>query len=272
MHFDAHVHSAASPDSELNPIDAIMALRKKGLGVAFTEHVDFVTPTKGKDLTASDAPRPPGGGDFICDFEIYPSQYKAIRNQYADSVLLGVEIGLNAAFFPLNSQVASGDYDFVLGAVHYVEGQDVYNSSNSMESYDFCRKYLTYARHMVEYCGFFDAFAHIDYIARYSKRIGMVFYYKNFSQEFDGLLKALADRELALEINTSRFGNNKLVGQLLPIYKRFKELGGQYVTIGSDAHNEHSLGRYYAKAIGNANISGLTPVYYRERKRYVCEG
>jgi len=269
MYFDAHVHSAASPDSELNPLDAVRALEKKGLGVVFTEHVDFATPTKGRDITATDAPR--ADSDFICDFEIYPSQYKIIREQYADSVLLGVEIGLNVAYFSLNSQMAGEGYDFVLGAIHYVDGLDVYHSSNSMEPYDFCRRYLTYGREMVEYCGFFDAFAHIDYIARYSKGIERVFSYKNFAREFDGLLRALVERDLALEINTSRFGNNKHVEQLLPIYKRFGELGGRYVTIGSDAHNEHSLGRYYAEALGIANISGLVPVYYRQRERLVCK-
>jgi len=270
MHFDAHVHSAASPDSELNPVDAIRALKAKGLGVAFTEHVDFVTPNEGRDMSAQDAPRTTLG-DFNCDLEIYPSQYRPIRKQYADSVLLGVEIGLNVAYFPLNSQVADGDYDFVLGAIHYVDGLDIYHSSDEMEPGDLCRRYLTYGREMVEYCGFFDSFAHIDYIARYNTRVMRIFKYDSFPQEFDALLKTLADRDLALEINTSRFGNNKLVGQLQPIYKRFRELGGRYVTIGSDAHNEYSLGRYYAEALGLANMTGLTPVYYRERKRYVCE-
>jgi len=267
MHFDAHVHSAASPDSELNPIDAIKALKAKGLGVAFTEHVDFVTPTKGKDMNAPDAPKAVLG-DFVCDFDIYPSQYRALREQ--DTVLLGVEIGLNAAYFSLNSQIADEDYDFVLGSIHYVDGLDVYHNSIKMEPYDFCRRYLTYGKEMVEYCGFFDAFAHIDYIARYSKGIERIFHYKDFSREFDALFKALAERDMALEINTSRFGNNKVVGQMLPIYKRFKELGGRFVTIGSDAHNMYSLGRHYAEALGLANIAGLTPVYYRGRERHIC--
>jgi len=269
MHYDAHVHSAASPDSELNPIDAIYVLQKKGLGVAFTEHADFVTPKTGKDLTAKDAPK--GNRDFICDFDIYPSQYKSIQAQYKDNVLLGIEIGLNAAYHPLNSQIARGSYDYVLGSIHGVDGYDIYTTASKMDSDTFCRRYLTYGKEMVEYCGFFDAFAHIDYIARYSQGAERIFHYKNFPKEFDALLKTLAEKDLALEINTSRMGNNKVVGQLLPIYKRFKELGGRYVTIGSDAHNEWALGRFYAKAIGIANIAELTVVYFRERERLICK-
>ena len=265
MHFDAHVHSAASPDSELNPVDAINTLKSKGLGVIFTEHVDFVIPQTGMDMSAPDAPN--DGYEFTCDFDIYPSRYHKLRGS---SVLLGLEIGLTAAFLPVNNQLADGDYDFILGSIHYVDGHNVYTSSSSMEARSFCRRYLTYAKEMVEVSGFFDSFAHIEYVARYSNKIGRMFHYKNFAEEFDALLKTLAERDLAMEINTSRFGNDGVAGQLLPIYKRFNELGGRYVTIGSDAHTVSNLGRYYKKAVGIAAIAGLVPVYYQGRKRFVC--
>ncbi|MCL2572789.1 MAG: histidinol-phosphatase HisJ family protein [Defluviitaleaceae bacterium] len=269
MHFDSHVHSAASPDSELDPNVAIKVLGKKGLGVAFTEHVDFVTPIEGKDLSAKDAPN--GEYDFICDFDVYPSQYKAIQDRYRDSVLLGIEIGLCAAYLDLNTQKANEGYDFVLGSIHNVDGYDVYSRSSAFEPEDFCRRYLTYGKEMVELCGFFDSYGHIDYIARYSEKIEKIFHYKNFRDEFDALLKALAERDLAMEINTSRFGKTSLIGQLTPIYKRFKELGGRYVTIGSDSHNEWALGRYYSEALGICKMTGLVPVYFRDRERILCD-
>jgi len=265
MHFDSHVHSAASPDSELNPVDAIKTLKHKNLGVIFTEHVDFETPKEGMDKTAKDAPQ--GIKDFICDFDIYPSQYMHLRS---NSVLLGMEIGLTAAYYPINCKIADAGFDFILGSIHNVDGHDVYRSSNTMDADIFCRRYLTYAKEMVEYCGFFDSFGHIDYIARYSDNTYHAFHYSNFPMEFDALLKAIAERDLAMEINTSRFGNDDIVGRLQPIYKRFHELGGKYVTIGSDAHNIQGLGRYYKKAIGLANMSNLTPVYFKERKRLIC--
>jgi len=270
MHFDAHVHSAASPDSELAPEDAIQALKSKGLGIAFTEHVDYIAPATGMDTNAKDAPKSPFDNDFAYNTNIYPSQYIHLRNP--NSVLIGVEIGLNIAFHPLNSQLASHDFDFVLGAVHYVNGVDIYHSSKHMDPESFCRDYLTYSKEMVEYSGFFDAFAHIDYITRYNNGIEKIFYYKNYPNEFDDLLQAIAERELAMEINTNRMSNPNVVAQLLPIYKRFYELGGRYVTIGSDAHSIGALGRYYKNALGLASMAKLTPVYYSERKRHKCEG
>jgi len=270
MHFDTHVHSAASPDSELRPIDAIAALKSKGLGVAFTEHIDFITPILGKDTDATDAPISPFDTDFVYDSNVYPAQYMHLRAP--DSVLIGVEIGLNAAYYPLNSKLAAQDFDYILGAVHYVNGVDIYHSSKYMEPTSFCRDYLTYSKKMVETCGFFDAFAHIDYVTRYNEGINKVFQYKNYPDEFDDLLRIIAERELALEINTNRMGNPNTIAQILPIYKRFYELGGRYVTIGSDAHQIGALGRYHKNALGLANMTSLVTVYYSERKRYKCEG
>jgi len=266
MYFDAHIHSAASPDSQMDPVEIIAELKAKGLGTVFTEHVDFVTPTEGRDYTATDAPKVPK--DFICDFDIYPDNYRHLRS---DTVLIGVEIGLTAAYLELNTQVAGNNYDFVLGSIHYVDGIDLYNDASKLEAEPFCRRYLTYSLEMVEISGFFDSFAHIDYIARYNSNIDKLFCYKNFPREFDALLKALADRDLAMEINTARFGDDRLVGQLLPIYKRFKALGGRYVTIGSDSHDLLALGRYHDKALGVAAMAGLIPVYYKNRERHICE-
>jgi len=269
MHFDAHVHSATSPDSELDPLDAINTLRSMGLGTIFTEHVDFITPVDGKNFAANDAPIHIGTPrDFVCDFEIYPSMYKSLRDP--KSVLLGIEIGLNAAYYDLNYKVTNGEYDFVLGAIHYVRGIDIYNDSKYQDPTNFCRDYLTYAKEIVEYCGFFDAFAHIDYITRYEGKLNKVFEYKTYEKEFDALLSALISRDVVLEINTARFGNPNVIAQLLPIYKRYQELGGMYVTIGSDAHTKRALGRFYANAIGLAKMAKLTPVYFCDRKRFLC--
>ena len=266
MFFDAHIHSMASPDSEMDPVDVVLALKSKGLGTTFTEHVDFVTPTKGKDLTATDAPK--GAKDFVCDFDMYPARYRYLRS---NSVLLGLEIALTAAYHELNIQTASQDYDFILGSIHFVDGYDIFYETSKMEAESFCCRYLTYSLEMVELCGFFDSFAHIDYITRYSEQADKHFIYHNYPKEFDALLKAIADRDLAIEINTARFANSKAAKKLLPIYIRFRELGGRYVTIGSDAHKKFALGRFYGKAVEMAKMAGLTPVYYKNRKRLICK-
>ncbi|MCL2386834.1 MAG: histidinol-phosphatase HisJ family protein [Defluviitaleaceae bacterium] len=286
MYFDSHVHSAASPDSQMNPVEAIAALGSNGMGVAFTEHVDFAENHEGQDPTATDAIR--HIADFLCDFEKY-HEYESLRMNKNNAVTLGLELGLTAAFLQLNEKTATAyNYDFILGSVHAVDGVEVYHACRKRinEPVPKIDRYLTYAKEMVELCGFFDAFGHIDYIARFcTPQFAADFKYENFPQEFDALLKAIAERDISLEINTSRFGrqyawdsNATTVAQaqrpeevMLKICKRFAQLGGRFCTLGSDAHQIKDLGRQFATAKEIAAAANLTPVYYRERKPIPCE-
>ena len=64
-----------------------------------------------------------------------------------------------------------------------------------------------------------------------------------FSDKVDEILSLLVKNEKALEINTS--GLRQKLGKTMPeedVVRRFKQLGGEFVTVGSDAH--------YAKDIG----------------------
>ena len=236
------------------------------LGIVFTEHVDFVTPSAGRNPHANDLPKQ--ARDFLFDYETYP--YHSLR---CETALMGLEIGLTDAYLPLNKTTADGDYDYIIGSIHFVDGNDVYRDYRDiapLEADVYCRRYLTYAKEMVEISGFFDALAHIDYICRYCASADTLFEYANFPMEFDALFKLIAERNLALEINTSRFQHGaRVIKQLLPIYTMFKQLGGKWVTIGSDSHNAESLGRYFKQALEIARHAELTPVYFKERKMHI---
>jgi len=249
MYFDAHIHSAVSPDSQMDVKVAIDTLRRQGLGATFTEHCDF----------------PPY--NFMVDFARYESEYRPLRS---DSVLMGLELTLNEQHMALNTQTAAGDWDFILGAVHYVDGLDLYHNANTVPAPQLTRRYLTYAKELVESCGFFDALAHIDYICRYSKGVDACLQYDNYPDEFDALLTAIAQRVLAMEINSSRLDNARNRQVLFKIYQRYAALGGKYVTIGSDAHAAPQLGRNFNHARAIVDEAGLTAVYFRERKMYGC--
>jgi histidinol-phosphatase (PHP family) len=97
------------------------------------------------------------------------------------------------------------------------------------------------------------------------------FIFENFETEFNALLKAIAERELAMEINTATFGrvfeNEKLMQK---ICHRFHKLGGKFCTIGSDAHVAEHLARHFDTAREIASEAKLIPVYFKERKRIVC--
>jgi len=285
--FDSHVHSAASPDSDMKAEKAVAAAKKPGLGVVFTEHVDFGALgeyVKYSDPHATDIVR--GMGDFVCDFEMYPAEYRRLRG---DNVLLGLEFGLTRAFAGLNAKiVAEGDYDFIIGSVHSVDGLELYKASNKHEDFmdtqyaknlhdsrgvdDCIARYLEYSREMVEISTYFDSFGHIDYVARYAPLVGEKFMYDRFAAQFDAILKLLADREIALEINTSRFGaENGAERAMGEICGHFARLGGRYCTVGSDAHVVSKIGHCYDAARLVAAEAGLKIVHFRERKAILSE-
>jgi histidinol-phosphatase (PHP family) len=163
MYFDTHIHSVASPDSDMQPSEVMRRLSTLGLGGIFTEHVDFAEPTEGRDFTANDAPTNMPG-DFVVDFDMYPAQYESLRS---DTLLLGLEIGMNKAFLPLNTQTASAyPYDYILGSVHTMDGLDIIYAAAHFSTREQARRFLEYNREMLELYTDIDALGHIDYLAR----------------------------------------------------------------------------------------------------------
>ncbi|MCL2457225.1 MAG: PHP domain-containing protein, partial [Defluviitaleaceae bacterium] len=213
---------------------------------------------------------PRGMRDFVCDFEKYPREYENFRGK---NVTLGLEFGMSNALFLPNKRLANSyDYDFILGAVHGVDGDDIYKVSlDSPEKLSGIDRYLIYSREMVEKYDFIDAFAHIDYVARYTKRMSDVFFYENFAESFDALLKAISERGIAFEINTSRFDEPHAKEVMFTICRRFRELGGRFCTIGSDAHEIKNLAFRFESAKKIAREAELSVVFFRNRKAVRCE-
>ena len=113
---------------------------------------------------------------------------------------------------------------------------------------------------------FIDTLAHIDFIARYAPVNDSEIYYYQNSDHIDAVLKACISTNTALEINTRRLNEKTAFENLLTIYKRYKDLGGQYVTIGSDAHNSKGIYNNFSLALNIAEQCNLTPVYFKSRQ------
>jgi histidinol-phosphatase (PHP family) len=80
------------------------------------------------------------------------------------------------------------------------------------------------------------------------------------------VLREVFHRGMALELNTRRLGNRKAAENIEKIYKRFHELGGRYITIGSDSHSTNAIGSNFKIAEEIADRCRLRIVYFKERK------
>ena len=255
MIFDCHTHTKFSADSEMSAVDAIKKAENLNLGIIFTEHFDY------------DAP---GEYDFTFDPKKYFAEYKKFRGE---KIRLGVEVGLRKSAREINKNfIASADFDMVIGSIHLVDDFDIYYPE-FFAGKDKNTAYKKYFAAMIEETSAedFDVLGHIDYICRSAPYENPAIDYENFKSEIDEVLKIIVEREKILELNTRRLDKKSVPDELLPIYRQYKNLGGKFITIGSDAHKVESVGNYFKTALNFAEELNLTPVTFKNRQIELCE-
>lgn len=261
--FDSHIHTDISSDSDMKIDEVIDIIKTKNIGAILTEHMDLNYPDDNM-------------------FKLDIDEYIKSSNKYrADNLLIGIEIGFDDGIWleKCKETANRNEFDFILGATHIVDGIDLYEDAfykdtKTGEIYDIesvYNKYFDTMLKLVKKNTYFDSMAHIDYIARYSKRFysDSEIHYDKYSNIIDKVLKEVVSMEKALEINTRRLGEKGAGENLIKIYKRFRELGGRFVTIGSDSHNKDSIALNFKYAREIAKDANLTPVYFKNRKMII---
>ena len=251
MFFDSHLHTRFSADSTMTAQEALAAAKRQELGLVFTEHVDFSYPG---DLT------------FWFSPEEYWAAYEPLRGE---ELLLGVEVGLVLGEEAMaQAFVARAPFDEIIGSVHLLDGRDLYEATGytGRTQKAMYGAYLHLMARLVRAHPYIDTLGHIDYIARYAPYESPGLRYDEYAAGIDEVLRALIETNTALELNTRRLGDASAAEELLPLYRRYGELGGKYITIGSDAHQPEAIGAHFAAARQMADACGLIPVTFRARR------
>lgn len=240
---DYHVHTFFSTDSEAVPEEHIAKAVSLGMQeICFTDHVDF------------DYPPQNGQKVFVFDPDRYFSELSALREKYSGmiKVKIGVELGLNPSCDPQNTElVNSFPFDFVIGSSHIVDGGDPYypgfwqgrSPSECIMAY-----YEAILRNVTLYNDY-DVYGHLDYIRRYVPDKAFVYVDGDYSDILDMILKNIVAKGHGIELNTRELSNG--LTHFIPtisLLKRYRELGGETVTVGSDAHFTKNIGYAFATA------------------------
>lgn len=247
MIFDSHTHTKFSADSKMKATDALARAENLNIGLVFTEHFDY--DMEGFNFVAAE----------------YMSEYKKFRG---DKLRLGVEVGMTKTAREASKNfVASADFDQVIGSIHTIDGEDIY-IKEFFEGKDKFSVYTKYFQVMAQEAAVndFDVLGHIDYICRAATYEDTSIDYDTFKAEIDAVLKIVVEREKVLELNTRRLRHKKIFDELKPVYTSYKNFGGRYVTIGSDAHRAEVIGDYFQAALDFVQEIGLTPVTFCQRK------
>lgn len=251
MLFDTHMHTTFSTDSKMTIEQAIAKGQELNLGITITEHMDLGYPETNA---------------FQFDIDEYLAAYDKFRG---DKVLLGIEIGMRDDCLQDNRDLAKRDgIDYIIGSIHVIDNMDIYHESfyRNHTKQEVYSRYFKAMLDCLKCYDFIDSLGHIDYIARYARFNDPEIYYDEFADEIDAVLKVAAEKGKALEINTRRLRDERAVEILRPVYRRFAQLGGKFVTVGSDAHKPQDIGRELTRGIDLAKACNLKVVYFKNRQ------
>ena len=236
---DYHMHSYHSADSNAKMTDMIESAISKGLKkIAFTEHMDHGFPESEKYKAS----------DWEVNVDSYLYELLCLREKYRDKIdiIFGLEIGMQKSVFKENAITAKEhEFDFVIGSIHMVNGIDTYlpeffegkTPKQAMQEY-----FKTQLENIRQFQNF-DVLGHMDYIVRTVPGGESVYNWKDYGDYIEETLKTLIENEKGIELNTSAlrkgFSNPNPHKEIIKLYK---DLGGEIITIGSDAHKPEDVG------------------------------
>ena len=250
MYSDYHVHSFFSFDCD-EKLDNIFekAINLNMKQIAITDHQDFNWPVAGES-------------PYI-NIEEYSQKLNFYKNKYNNklTILKGIELGLmkgNAAL--CQNLINSSMFDFIIGSCHIVDNMDPYYSDfwkNRDDRTSFELYFKTLLAGLKDFNGI-DTLGHMDYIVRYSPNSDKNYSVFDYTDIVDEILKYIILHDIKLEINTANLAKGfRFPNPHTDIIKRYRELGGIYVTVGSDAHIAQSIGYGFDMAKAIINKYGL---------------
>ena len=243
---DRHLHTSFSFDSDTAPKETIEAAMRLGMTeICITDHCDL-------DL----------GTDWIMPADDYFPALLALKEEYAGriDVHIGVEMGLNAAFGDeIDRFLSRYPFEYVIGSIHTMLGKDpFFREHYEMKDADFFRIYFETAYERLRTGTDIDVFGHFDYVVRYGTHKGNFYHPEENAEVIDAILSELIRRDIAIELNTG--GLRKGIDFVHPhpyILKRYKELGGHWISVGSDAHTAKDVGSGFEQALAVMEAFGL---------------
>lgn len=222
---DCHIHSDLSFDSREPMENYIRQAAERGEEYFITtEHFDLESHVM-------------SGEDISADLDRQEMLVKQLTEKYGVKVLFGVEIGWRKSIHHRDVQVSlAKPFDMIILSVHETEYSDVATpifreGKTTDQCYD---EYLDCITDAIESFDNFDTLAHIDYVLRYVGHTDLAKHKQKLTQIFNMLI----ERGKSLEINTKTIPDPQAVERMKYIIQLYASVGGQKITLGSDAHSK----------------------------------
>lgn len=277
---DLHLHTRLSRDAVQDANNDVAGMTK----AAAEKNISYIAITEHRDIMPDD-PKHEGiinADMFECARQVDAEKKRLLAEGRSGVTLLhGIEIAHQHTHPEESAKIiAEHDYDFILGSLHLLKDKyDFYRCDfDELSDDDVKGLFLKYLEELYEIAAFcdFDSFAHCTYPLRYIYRSNrLIDMCKNpanyFKNEYADIFKKLIEREKALEVNTSGVKFGEFTNPDRDLLGLFKELGGKYVTTGSDSHDKNIVGSGIEVAenmIREHGFAGVT-VYVARQPRII---
>jgi histidinol-phosphatase (PHP family) len=261
---DAHLHTDRSSDSDV-PIDAYAAaaVERRIPELAITDHIDF-------------DPRWP---NYHPDTAEREGIVRAAAERWAPlgvSIRFGLEVSYESGREEeIREHLARWPYDFVIGSVHvgaespyHVSRVDRWVAGRTID--EIVAPYFAEVEAAAR-SGLFDSLGHLDFVKRYvSDHLDPAAFAERLDL-YEPILRALVETGTGLEVNTS--GLRQSPRETYPgraVVARFRELGGERVTAGSDAHRQDWFAHGLVEGYRVVAEAGFERLFFRRGSERVA--
>lgn len=270
MLLDLHSHTSWSPDAEDSALQLCLRAQELGLRrLAITDHCDcnFWLPADEGDYPECQ----------LCDSMMFGSRSYAQKSIEEVSrlkerfpfLICGIELGQPMQAPEAAAEITSRpELDFVIGSHHMNRGQAdfywlKYGEMGDDEIHGVLERCFSETLEMCREADF-DVLGHLTYPLRYiigDSGIGIDM--GKYEEVIREIFRTLIGRGKGIEINTS--GLRQKIAEALPsleYVKLYRELGGELLTIGSDAHRAADLGAGIREGEEIAKAAGFDKLTY----------
>lgn len=234
---DCHMHSRISADARAPMAELGEAAIAAGLDeICFTDHVQPFSIF---------SPEP----NFSYDWDALLAEHGLAREALEGRIALGLGVELGDAYLDIlrteEMLKAMPPLDFVIGSVHTLSDAlgrvNLYRFDPPDEAgaREGILDYLSQALKMAAW-GQFSVLGHLTIPLRYlNENRGFSLTFDGYESETAQVLRTLIQNGCGIEVNTNRGRTPLPEGKWLRMYR---ELGGEIITIGSDAHGPELVG------------------------------
>lgn len=257
---DYHTHTHISGDSRSTLLENITQAHHIGLPeLCMTEHWNLLN-QKGERLPTH------------YDFAAVLREWEQLKPLWADriDVRLGIEMGNSIVdTTAVEEGLKFPELDFVIGSLHSVSlsmgGVGIFTCAKSCTEKALAQQvledYIQQTEELVQ-AGTFDVLGHIIYPLRYFPAQFQLTL-EPWQERLDHILTCVIDSGKGIEFNTSQ---GSTIRQWIPLLTRYRALGGNIITLGSDAHRPEFIGAGFHEAVELLQTLGYRWVCtYRQR-------